>query len=363
MIELSTIIELITFGSSTMFGILFVSNGFNNSKGNPFLGLFLISLGYFSLQGVLYDIYEKEVFRFDVSLFFLVLLFFYLNKTINSTVKYWHYLLFLPGVLNNITTNSLVLNRIMFFHILYEIFYLLTFLLIVYFFKILREHEINLEEFYSSTEKKTLSWLKTLIIIIFSFHFFEFVEAIIPTKRTDELEFIFSILYSIFPFLIVYLVGVNGFSQSQIFENKLSNQKTKDEFNENLNQLELETKSIFKQSEKTIIKEKLFTQQNLTLRDLSMSLNIKERNLSILIKSNTGDSFYTYINKLRIEEFKYLLTQPEYQKYSLFGLAQKVGFSSKSTFYKSFHEIENKTPKSYLMGLKSSVSPKRTHSI
>ena len=104
------------------------------------------------------------------------------------------------------------------------------------------------------------------------------------------------------------------------------------EFNENLNQLELETKSIFKQSEKTIIKEKLFTQQNLTLNDLSMSLNIKERNLSILIKSNTGDSFYTYINKLRIEEYKYLLTQPEYQKYSLFGLAQKVGFSSKSTF-------------------------------
>ncbi len=84
--------------------------------------------------------------------------------------------------------------------------------------------------------------------------------------------------------------------------------------NENLNQLELETESRFNQLEKTIVKEKLFTQQTLTLRDLSLSLNIKERNLSILIKSNTGDSFYAYINRLRIEEFKHLLTQPEISK-------------------------------------------------
>jgi len=361
MIELSIIIELITFGSSTMLGILFVSNGFNNSKGNPFLGLFLISIGYLSLQGILNDIYEKEVFRFDVSLFFLVFLFFYLNKTINISVKNWHYLFFLPGVLHNIITNSLVPNRIMFYHIIYEIFYLLTLLLIFYFFKILREHEFNLKEFYSNTEKKTLSWLKTLIIIVFSFHFFEFVEAIIPTKRADELEFIFSILYSILGFSLVYLVGVNGFSQFQIFENKLSNQKIRDELNENLNQLELETKSRFKQLEKTIIKEKIFTQQNLTIRDLSLSLNIKEHDLSKLINSNTGDSFYSYINRLRIEEFKYLLTQPEHQKFSLFGLAQKVGYSSKSTFYKAFQKIENKTPKSYLVGLKSSSNLKRTH--
>ena len=162
---------------------------------------------------------------------------------------------------------------------------------------------------------------------------------------------------------MVYLIGVNAFTQSHIFEYELPYQKTKGELNENLNQLELETESRFNQLEKTIVKEKLFTQQTLTLRDLSLSLNIKERNLSILIKSNTGDSFYAYINRLRIEEFKHLLTQPEYQKFSLFGLAQKVGFSSKSTFYKAFQEIENKTPKSYLVGLKSSSNLKRTHSI
>lgn len=364
MIEISTIIEMISFGSSTMFGILFLSNRFNNRKGNPFLGLFMISFGYFLLQGVLYDFYEKEMFQFDVVLFFLVLLLYYINKTIGNTVKKWHYLLFIPGVLMNITTNSTVLNRILFFHMLNDIFYLLTLLLIIYLFKILREHELNLKEFYSDTEKKTLSWLKTLIVIIFSFYSFEFVEGIIlPTYNSDELESILSILYSIFPFSIVYLVGLNGFSQTQIFKNKLSKQKTKDELNKNSNQFDLETQSRFYQLEKTIVKEKLFTQQNLTLRDLSLSLNIKERNLSIMINSNTGDSFYAYINRLRIEEFKHLLTQPEYQKFSLFGLAQKVGFSSKSTFYKAFKEIENKTPKSYLVGLKSSSNLKRNHSI
>jgi len=47
-------------------------------------------------------IYEREIFQFDVSLFLLVFLFFYLNKTIGRILNYWWYLLFVPGVLINL---------------------------------------------------------------------------------------------------------------------------------------------------------------------------------------------------------------------------------------------------------------------
>ena len=59
---------------------------------------------------------------------------------------------------------------------------------------------------------------------------------------------------------------------------------------------------------------------------------------------------------LRIEEFKKHLIEVEHQKLTLFGLAQEVGFSSKSTFYTSFKSIEGMTPKQYQSKLKKSVS-------
>jgi AraC-like DNA-binding protein len=83
---------------------------------------------------------------------------------------------------------------------------------------------------------------------------------------------------------------------------------------------------------------------------------MKERVISILINDNTDTTFYHFINQLRIKEFKKHLIEDEHQKFTLFGLAQEVGFSSKSTFYTSFKSIEGMTPKQYQSKLKKSVS-------
>jgi hypothetical protein len=87
MIELSTIIDLVTFGSSIMFGIIFFSSKIKNNSGNFYLSLFLFCIGYITFKGIVYDIYEREIFQFDVSLFFLVFLFFYLNKNNRKNLK------------------------------------------------------------------------------------------------------------------------------------------------------------------------------------------------------------------------------------------------------------------------------------
>lgn len=356
MIELSTIIDLVTFGSSIMFGILFFSSKIKNNSGNFYLSLFLFCLGYITFKGIVYDIYEREIFQFDVSLFLLVFLFFYLNKTIGRILNYWWYLLFVPGVLINLTTYFKNLNQILILIHFHQIFYLFTLFLIVYFFKILHVHNSHAKEFYSNIESKTLSWLKLILLIVFSFHFFEFIEALIPTKRADDLEILFSIIYSLIPFSLVYLIGLNGFYQFEIFSGISSNYFI-DNFNKNMFiQSKKQSKNDFEQLKQTIIIERLYAKKNLTLYDLSIALKMKKRVISILINDNTDTTFYHFINQLRIEEFKKHLIEVEHQKFTLFGLAQEVGFSSKSTFYTSFKSIEGMTPKQYQSKLKKSVS-------
>ena len=165
MIELSTIIDLVTFGSSIMFGILFFSSKIKNNSGTFYLSLFLFCIGYITFKGIVYDIYEREIFQFDVSLFFLVFLFFYLNKTIGRILNYWWYLLFVPGILINLTIYFKNLNQILILIHFHEIFYLFNLFLLVYFFKILHVHNSLVKEFYSNIESKTLSWLKLILLI------------------------------------------------------------------------------------------------------------------------------------------------------------------------------------------------------
>jgi AraC-like DNA-binding protein len=265
-------------------------------------------------------------------------------------------LLFVPGVLINLTIYFKNLNQILILIHFHEIFYLFNLFLLVYFFKILHVHNSLVKEFYSNIESKTLSWLKLILLIVFFFHFFEFIEALIPTKRADDLEILFSIIYSLIPFSLVYLIGLNGFYQFEIFSGISSNYFI-DNFNKNMFvQSKKQSKNDFEQFKQTIIIERLYAKKNLTLYDLSIALKMKKRVISILINDNTDTTFYHFINQLRIKEFKKHLIEDEHQKFTLFGLAQEVGFSSKSTFYTSFKSIEGMTPKQYQSKLKKSVS-------
>jgi len=170
------------------------------------------------------------------------------------------------------------------------------------------------------------------------------------------LEILFSIIYSLIPFSLVYLIGLNGFYQFEIFSGISSNYFI-DNFNKNMFvQSKKQSKNDFEQFKQTIIIERLYAKKNLTLYDLSIALKMKKRVISILINDNTDTTFYHFINQLRIEEFKKHLIEVEHQKFTLFGLAQEVGFSSKSTFYTSFKSIEGMTPKQYQSKLKKSVS-------
>ncbi|HEX6333356.1 MAG TPA: helix-turn-helix domain-containing protein, partial [Flavisolibacter sp.] len=97
--------------------------------------------------------------------------------------------------------------------------------------------------------------------------------------------------------------------------------------------------------------EKLYTESELSLADLATKLSVHPNYLSQVINEKEGRNFYDYINTLRIEAFKKLVTKPGSQKYTILSLAYDCGFNSKSSFNRFFKKITGQSPSEYIDSL------------
>ncbi len=94
--------------------------------------------------------------------------------------------------------------------------------------------------------------------------------------------------------------------------------------------------------------EKLFKNSELTLTQLSQTLNVHPNTLSQVINSVEQKNFYDYINFQRVEEFKKAMALPENQKFTLLSLAFECGFNSKTAFNRNFRKVTGVSPSEYL---------------
>ena len=192
-------------------------------------------------------------------------------------------------------------------------------------------HELLLENF-SSTNDKSLRWVLLLIGLVMVQHisilagiFFEFQSA--------------PILSNVSLLGQVLLLGIKTInSTTKIF---IKHRPPGDKLNSPCTDL-----TDFETYHKTIVDQELFTIRDLTLTELSRILGTSNRCLSNKIKASTTKSFYGYINSLRVDKVKELIHKDE-DKYTLFALAERSGFNSKSSFHSIFKELTGMTPNEY----------------
>ena len=106
-------------------------------------------------------------------------------------------------------------------------------------------------------------------------------------------------------------------------------------------------KDKFIEIDTAIKNEKLFLNPNLSLLFLVEYFNLSEGYLSQLINEFSGGNLSTYINKLRVEQAKIFLQNPDFEKYTIVSIALESGFNSKSTFYNAFKKITGISPTEY----------------
>lgn len=99
--------------------------------------------------------------------------------------------------------------------------------------------------------------------------------------------------------------------------------------------------------EKLLNEDKIYLDRNLTLDSLSAKCNINRTYVSSYFNRTMSTTFTDCINRMRTEEAKRLLTDPEYRNYTLEYVGMISGFSSYSSFRRIFKSFTGKSPSEF----------------
>lgn len=319
---------------------------------NIFFGFFLFTVSISSLAED-YGYIIEDAFLF--SPLFLTL---YINKVYQIKTSRYYYLFFLPGVcFYDWSYNLYSYDRFNYKSVVVLSFYIVSIILLI---RKLYEHKkfINRVKLNFSEITNSFQWINPIIILssiwclyptIFIINdFIFFLESRWYYSTLINGQYI--VLFVLFFYTLFIGFGTSTFINSIVFIDYNNTSTILNDVKEN----DAYKSQSFSQMRKEIIENKLYLDPKLSLFKLSKELNLEASSISELIKTQSNDNFYSFINKMRIREFKYLIGKNEHLKYNLDSVASFSGFNSKSTFYRAFKELEGITPSEFI----SKNSPK-----
>jgi len=146
--------------------------------------------------------------------------------------------------------------------------------------------------------------------------------------------------------------GINTLLKNELLN---SHNKVSSDFNP---EMEVKKESLtvdnhyFKKLEILCTKHQIYRDNSLNREKIAEELGISAGYVSQLINTVTGKNFTNYINQYRIDEVKKMILDSEFENYSLLAIGLESGFTSKTTFYKSFKKVTGMTPNEYRKSLK-----------
>ncbi|MDR3652807.1 MAG: two-component regulator propeller domain-containing protein [Paludibacter sp.] len=97
--------------------------------------------------------------------------------------------------------------------------------------------------------------------------------------------------------------------------------------------------------------EKPYTNPELKIVDIAQAINCSSHSLSYIFNQYLTKNYYDFINEYRIKEFKLLISDENFSKYTLSALAERCGFSSRASFFRSFKKLTRITPNEYIRSI------------
>jgi AraC-like DNA-binding protein len=230
----------------------------------------------------------------------------------------------------------------------FDIFYILIVIsgpvYTVWSLRLLQKHYRQIKETFSYTEEINLTWLRNLIIGMAVI----WLAVLITSFMADDIG---ATIVFVTVTLFVFLIGYYGIRQGIIFTDPLTTSASvgedakgkyqKSPLDAKQSQSMLRRLLLFMENEKPYLESKI------TLPQLASQFDTNPNYLSQIINELLNQNLYDFINKYRVDEFKARLENEDALSYTLFGLAQNCGFSSKSTFHDVFKKHTGQTPSQY----------------
>ncbi|HET7897389.1 MAG TPA: helix-turn-helix domain-containing protein, partial [Flavisolibacter sp.] len=104
--------------------------------------------------------------------------------------------------------------------------------------------------------------------------------------------------------------------------------------------------------ERYMATEKPFLKQGYTINELSRDTGIPQHYLSALLNRLYEMRFNEYLNRLRINYISENLTNPEWEKLTLEGIAKQAGFTSRTTFFNTIKKTTGLSPSEFIEQIK-----------
>ncbi len=97
---------------------------------------------------------------------------------------------------------------------------------------------------------------------------------------------------------------------------------------------------------------KPYRDSQLRISDLAKATGCQSAKLSQLLNQYAKQTFFEFVNTYRVEEFKRMIQNEEYQNYTVTAIAEMCGFK-RSSFFTAFKQAEGCTPTEYVRKVRS----------
>ncbi len=208
--------------------------------------------------------------------------------------------------------------------------------------KWIKKHDEEVKNQYTSPAQNNLRWVRYYTLISLALHIVPFL--MLPFYGNVYVELTIPVV----DMIMLYWLSLRGILQRNIVnlvaeefvETKINIVKGKNIAQDNIEE-------IFKNIECFIVGEKAFVKPNLTIADVAEKVGKHPKYVSGIINSTCNQNFNSYVNGFRIEKAKELLKNINANNLSIEGIANEVGFQSKSSFYEAFKKQTGTTPSQY----------------
>jgi AraC-like DNA-binding protein len=221
-------------------------------------------------------------------------------------------------------------------------FHLVFYLTMIYRF-IHKIQTSNHEHYMVSLEQRT-KWIKVILLSLCMVGI-SFAGITIYTIVKESYDIVGNVVYTLVLAIIVYLISYQAMQNNPLlapgFDKKYKSQK-----------LDLLAKEkLLARIIELLETEKVYRNHDLTLASLAKKTGTNSHSVSQVINEKLNKSFSELLNEYRIEEFKTRIANNDLEKYSITGIANAVGFSSKSSFNTTFKKLNNQTPSEYIKSM------------
>jgi len=91
-----------------------------------------------------------------------------------------------------------------------------------------------------------------------------------------------------------------------------------------------------------------FIEDSFSIKTMSQSLNVTERQVSIIIKKTYDSNFANFVAKWRLNYIKNMhSSSPEWANFTIEQMAERAGFGSRQTLHKVINRMYNQTPSDF----------------